>query len=385
MKYIRNRLKTITATLFSLLCATQASAEVTLLQQDRYNPDWLTRLNLSINGSIRPQFYDVMGSSDRGSYKRNGFDNGDNGTYFGVAADYYLRDDVSWYTYYEVNVNFPAMFKWHHHYDNDDTYTGKRMFYTGLKSDDMGTLTIGQQTSVYYDLVASKTDLWDDDMLAQASGVGINGAYDGSYRPRKQLKFTNSYGKLDLSGSWLLPDSEYLPGDGTHYRRKGGGSLGFEYHLSDDLTLGMAWNETRATIKHPGADDDKTYNQHIVGAAVSWVPDNWTFALSGGWYKNFLPTQSQRTEKYFASDAWGVEYYAGYQFHIDRAGLKSIQPFFMGDRLEYATGRDYKRIDNGLGMLLAFAYGFSVDYEHMFTSSTDRLGDVNMVRLSYDF
>lgn len=360
-------------------------AEVTLLQQDRDNPDWLTRLNLSVNGSIRPQFFDVMGKSDKGSYKRNGFDDGDNGTRFGFAADYYLRDGVSWYTYYEVGLNLPALFDWKNHYEEGSTYTTKRMFYTGLKADDMGELTIGQQTSVYYDVVAAKTDLWDDDMLAQASGIGINGDYDGSYRPRKQLKFKNSYGHVDIYSGWLFPDGEYLPGDGTRYRRKGGGSLGFDYHITDDLSLGVAWNETRATIKHPGANDDKTYNQHIVGAALSWVPDNWTFALSGGWYKNFLQTQSTRTDRYFAGDAWGVEYYASYTFPIDRAGLKTVQPFFMGDRLEYTTGRDYKRIDNGLGILIGLAYGFSVDYEHMFTSSTDHQGDVNMVRLSYDF
>lgn len=376
---------TVTSLLFLGLWSTHACAEITLLQQDRDNPDWLSRLNFSVNGSIRPQFYDVMGSSDKGSYKRNGFDDGDNGTRFGFAADYYLRDGVSWYTYYEVGVSFPTLFRWKKHYEKGTPNTMKRMLFTGLKADDMGELTIGQQNSVYYDVVAAKTDLWDDDMLAQASGIGISSDYDGSYRPRKQLKFKNSYGSVDLYGAWLFPDGEYLPGDGTHYRRKGGGSLGFNYHITQDLSLGVAWNETRATIKHPGTGDDKTWDQHIVGAAVSWAPDNWSFALSGGWYKNFLQTESQRTSHYFAGDAWGIEYYAGYTFPVDRVVLKTVQPFFMGDRLEYATGRNYKRIDNGLGILLGFAYGFSVDYEHMFTSSTDRQGDVNLVRLSYDF
>ncbi|MBJ9999595.1 porin [Erwinia sp. S38] len=365
--------------------STELYAEITLLQQNRDNPDWLSRLDFSVNGSIRPQFNDVMGSSDKGSYKRNGFDDGDNQTRFGFAADYYLRDGVSWYTYYEFGLNMPALFDWKNHYEEGSAFTTRRMLFTGLKADDMGELTIGQQTSVYYDVVAAKTDLWDDDMLAQAPGVGINGAYDGSYRPRKQLKFRNSYGSVDLYAGWLFPDSEYLVGDGTRYRRKGGGSLGLDYHIDDDLSLGMAWNETRATIKHPGTGDDKTYNQHIVGAALSWVPDNWTFAAGGGWYKNFLQTESSRTDNYFVGSAWGIEYYAGYSFHLDRAGLKTVQPFFMGDRLEYVSGRNYKRIDNGLGLLLAFAWGFSVDYEHMFTSSTDRQGDVNFVRLSYDF
>ncbi len=49
----------------------------------------------------------------------------------------------------------------------------------------------------------------------------------------------------------------------------------------------------------------------------------------------------------------------------------------MGDRLEYVNGRNYQRIDNGLGISFQLDYGFRVDYEHVFTSSTDNLGDMN--------
>lgn len=45
----------------------------------------------------------------RMAYKRNGFDGG---TRFRFAADYYLFDDISWVSYYELGVNFPAMFDW---------------------------------------------------------------------------------------------------------------------------------------------------------------------------------------------------------------------------------------------------------------------------------
>lgn len=82
-----NKIYAIYASLLIFTCwSTDLCAEITLLQQNRDNPDWLNRLNFSVNGSIRPQFYDVMGSSDKGSYKRNGFDDGDNQTRFGFAA-----------------------------------------------------------------------------------------------------------------------------------------------------------------------------------------------------------------------------------------------------------------------------------------------------------
>ncbi|WP_375139781.1 porin [[Pantoea] beijingensis] len=359
-----------------------ARAEITLLQQDRENPDWLSRLNFTVGGSIRPQFNNMTGDGDKGSYKRNGFDGG---TRFRFAADYYLRDGVSWYTYYEVGVNIPAVFDWDNHYAPGASNTQKRMLYTGFKSDELGMLTIGQQNSVYYDTVGAKTDIWDYDMLGQAPGNGVNGDYDGSYRARKQIKFKNTYGKADVYGAWLLPDSELSSADGVHYRRKGGGSLGVDYHLTKDLSWGAAWNETRAVVKHPGLGDDKKYDQHILGSALSWKPDNWTFSFGGGWYKNFLRTQVRQTNNYFAGDAWGIEYFAGYTIPVAYTGLQSVRPYVMGDRLEYTTGRNYQRIDNGLGITFKFDYGFRIDYEHVFTSSTDNLGDMNLVRLLYDF
>ncbi|SUB72007.1 Uncharacterised protein [Pluralibacter gergoviae] len=90
-------------------------------------------------------------------------------------------------------------------------------------------------------------------------------------------------------------------------------------------------------------------------------------------------------DKYFADDAWGIEYYAGYSFPIGQYAVQAIQPYFMGDRLEYLNGRNYKRIDNGIGVNLKLDYGFSVQYEHVFTSSTDHQGDANLVRVVYDF
>ncbi|MDN4917695.1 hypothetical protein QY008_25070, partial [Klebsiella pneumoniae] len=41
---------------------------------------------------------------------------------------------------------------------------------------------------------------------------------------------------------------------------------------------------------------------------------------------------------------------------------------FMGDRLEYVNGRNYQRIDNGLGISFQLDYGFRVDYELLWSS-----------------
>lgn len=373
--------KVVTGTL-ALSAVGAAQAEITVIKQDRSQDDLLSRLNFTVGGSIRPQINSMTGDKDKGSYKNNVFDGG---TRFRFASDYYLFDDISWINYYELGVNIPALFNWDAHYAAGARNTSRRMLYTGLKSATYGTLTFGQQNSVYYDVVGAKTDIWDYDMVAQGPGNGINGDYDGSYRSRKMLKYTNRFGDVDLYASYLFADNDYLPGNGLRYKRQGGGSLGVNYHITKDLSWGSAWNYTRADMRNPANGDGKSYDQNIVGTALSWAPDNWTFAVGGGWYQNFLTSKKTDVHNYFAGDAWGIEYFAGYKFPINQYAVKSIQPYFMGDRLEYVNDRNYQRIDNGLGISFQFDYGFRLDYEHVFTSSTDDLGDMNLIRLRYDF
>lgn len=72
-------------------------------------------------------------------------------------------------------------------------------------------------------------------MIGQAPCNGINGDYDGSYRTRKSLKYKKTVGDVDLYASYLFSD-DYNPNNGLRYKRKGGGSLGADYHITDDLT-----------------------------------------------------------------------------------------------------------------------------------------------------
>ena len=377
------KIKALAITIGAAVAVTSftTQAEITLLKQDPAAGDALSRLNFAVGGSIRPQFNSMTGDGDKGSYKRNGFDGG---TRFRFAADYYLFDDINWTNYYEVGVNIPAVFDWDNHYAKGADDTSHRMLYTGFKSKTWGVLTFGQQNSVYYDVIGAKTDIWDYDMIGQAPGNGINGDYDGSYRSRKMLKYKKTVGDADIYASYLFNDN-YNPMNGLRYERTGGGSLGLDYRLTSDLTWGTAWNYTRAKIYNPHNSDSKTWDQNIVGTALSWSPDRWTLSVGGGWYQNFMTTKKVSIDHYFAGDAWGIEYFAGYKIPVGQYALKSVQPYVMGDRIEYLNGRDYLRTDNGVGVTFQLDYGFRVDYEHVFTSSTDDLGDMNLVRLRYDF
>ncbi|MGF6191056.1 putative porin [Serratia sp. 509] len=132
----------------------------------------------------------------------------------------------------------------------------------------------------------------------------------------------------DIYAAYLFNDDEYLPGTGLRYKRKGGGSLGVGYHLSKDLTWGTAWNYTSAEMRNPNNDDSKDYNQNMLGTALNWKPDNWTLSFGGGWYDNFLTTKKKQVNDYFAGDAWGIEYFAGYSFPVGEYAVKSIMPYF---------------------------------------------------------
>ncbi|VFS94257.1 Uncharacterised protein [Raoultella planticola] len=52
-----------------------------------------------------------------------------------------------------------------------------------------------------------------------------------------------------------------------------------------------------------------------------------------------MTTKKTDVYDYFAGDAWGIEYFAGYTFPIGQYAVKTIQPYFMGRRLEYVNGR----------------------------------------------
>lgn len=383
MKFKLNKVTQVaTAGLLFGLASFASHAEITLIKQDPQPNDLLSRLNFQVGGSIRPQWNLETGDKDKGSYKNNGFDGGSR---FRFTADYYLFDDISWVSYYELGVNFPALFDWNDHYAEGARNTTRRQLYTGLKSKTYGQLTFGQQNSVYYDVVGVKTDIWDYDMLGQAPGNGVNGDYDGSYRSRKMLKYKNTFGQADVYAAYLFADNDMLTPDGLRYKRKGGGSMGVDYHITKELTWGAAYSYTNADMKNLSKHSSTNYDQNIIGTALSWKPGNWTASFGGGYYNNFLMTKKKTDNNYFAGDAYGLEYFLGYTIPVNQYAVKTVQPYFMGDRLTYVTGRDYQRIDNGLGLSVQLDYGFRVDYEHVFSSTTDDRGDMNMIRLRYDF
>lgn len=359
-----------------------AKAEVTLLSPAEQPRTALERVEVKIGGSIRPQYFNEMGGSDDGSYKHRGYDGG---TRFRLHVNYHVSDDLTLLSYGELGVDMARVMGWHDHYDRSgaDSATNRRQVYFGFESDRYGRFTAGKQNSVYYDTVGVSTDVWDYNQFAQAPGVGVNGSYDGSYRARKSLRYSNGTEDFTLFAGWLFPDDD-LHLDGPYdYRRRSGGSLGFRWRLTDDLTLGAAYANTSAEIKDSG--DQQSFRQQLTGSSLTWTGGNWYLAMGAGYYTDFVPDPAGGLENYFASDAYGVEYIARYSFQIDHDWVQSIKPFVAGDRLKRLGSADSQTNHQVLGVTTQFNHGFRLDLERIFANTSDSEPDSVLARLRYDF
>ncbi|WP_413736374.1 porin [Sodalis sp. RH21] len=361
-----------------------ARGDILLLKRDNNLP-MINGLELQFGGILRPQYRNKMGPSDNHTFMQRGYDSG---SYIHTSVDYYLNDDVHLLGYYEVGFDMFNELGSGSHYDHQKDTTFKRKLYAGVASNTYGTLTYGQQNSVYYSVIGAKTDIWDNDMHGQGSNNGINGNYDGSYRGKNLLKYTGDIGPVTLNLSWSAPvDDFYIKSDNVRYQRKSGGAIGADYHVAGDLTLSAAYSYTRANIvsrkRDRAANDSAGYSQQMTGIAAQWKPDNWVLAASGGLFKDFIPRHGQRVpDNYFEGTAPGWEYLAGYTFQLKNAVFKSFKPYVAGDGMRwdnYQTNHTY------LGLATVLPFGFQIDLERTFSNTSDHQPDENWVRLWYKF
>ncbi|WP_170975476.1 porin [Martelella alba] len=361
-----------------------AQADITLLNRNNSVP-MLDGLELQVGGFLRPQYRNKMGSADDGTYMQRGYDSG---SLVHTSINYYLNDNISVLWYYEVSFDIFNELGSSSHYDHHKDTTYIRKNYYGISSQTFGTLTFGQQNSVYYSVIGAKTDLWDNDEHGQASGNGVNGNFDGSFRAKQLLKYVVDAGPVTLSTSWDAPmDDYYVESDNVRYQRQTGGALGIDYHVTKDVTLSAAYSYTRAYIinRTPVGNGEDTvgYNQQLTGVAAQWKPNNWTLAGSTGLFHDFIPLRQGRIPaKYFAGQARGWEYLAAYRWPLNRRFISAVKPYVAGDGMRWDN---YHAIHSYLGIATELPYGFQIDYEHTFSNTTDNQPDENWVRLWYRF
>ncbi|KGE78197.1 hypothetical protein FP66_04970 [Halomonas salina] len=359
--------------------ASLAQAEVTVIEGNPGGAGFWDPLEVQIGGSIRAQYFNEMGSQDDGSYKHNVYDGGSR---LRFSADYAVNDDLTLLGYFEPGFDLMHVLRLHGQYDRDGRRTSRRQAYFGVESQRYGTLTLGKQNSVYYDVVGAKTDVWDNDMQAQAPGVGLDGDYDGSYRARRSAKYRYDVGPASLYVGALFQDEDLHVGNGIDYRRNGGGALGLDYRLTPDLVLSAAYSNTGATVHGQGSEH---YRQENSGAAITWTPNQWYLSVGGGYYRNFVPYMTGDTDRFFRGDAAGVEYVAKYAIPLDTAVVKEVTPYVAGDRLEMRNGSDDHYDHQYVGVSTRLPHGFQVDLEHNFADTSDDQADATLARVRYDF
>lgn len=360
--------------------ASPVQAEVQVLKGDTTGK-WSQRFDLSIGGSIRVDHREEMGSSDSGSYRSNVYADS---TRFKINGEYLLGTDSALIGYYEPGVDFPHILRMHNHYNPDKKRIETRRLYFGIRDDDWGRLTYGKQDNAYYSTVEKKTGKWNNDKLAQASGVALDEDYDGVKKARRLLNYDTSFGALDLFVTAKLSTDRLSKSDMT-FKRKGGAAVGIDYQLSDAVSFALGYNYTDAELKQDNSR--KSLNQHSFGVSANYDDHGWYTALGTGLYKDYVPSiqTGAAIDNFFDNTAYGVSTILARTFKLDYSILESVQPYVAADRMQVTSGKHYQRTNEFVGVYLYFLPDLRLEFERTFTQSTDNIPDQNRIRLRWDF
>lgn len=368
--------------LFFMLASNGTQAKITLLKGNVKSEQGLGRFNIQMEGTLRPRVLDVMGGKDHGNYQRNGYDGG---TRLRFHVNYLLDEDLTWVNFYQVVVDVPKTIGWRHHYAPGARNTGRRQLYSGLKSQLFGQLTYGQQNSVYYRLISGQINSLSGDLSAEPVRLGVDSNYDGSWRARKSLMYENQFGRLGLFGSYLFEEHPLALKNHLRYVRHGGAALGLKLKIMPKLTWSLAWDTTRASLRDVRRHQQKHVNQRLLGSSLSWQPGCWTVILTEGWYHHFIAMKTPSPQHYFANNAWGTSYFIGPRIPLHSSPVKAIMPYYFGAHLREGAGHRHFRNENGLAVAFYVGQSLRIDYQHIFRTAEDHPGDVNAIRVEYNF
>nr|WP_277755620.1 porin [Rosenbergiella metrosideri] len=378
----KHNIISFSGSLIALAIAAPSHAEITILDKNPQSNSLLAPLSLQVGGSIRPEWVFTNGPDANKSNKRGH----DGGSRVRFRADYKLTDHTSVIGYYEWGFNVPHFLGMKGNYEPGSLRDRQRQLYAGFKDDRYGTLTYGHQYGIYYSVVGIKSDVWDNDGHAGATGVGFNGDYDGSNRPKNSIMYKNTFGPVTLSANYLLPEDQKDDGSGTgrSYRRNHGAGFGFDYAIMPTLSWAAAYSSTEANVKN--STTQKGYNQQVSGTALTWQPGNWYLTSTASYYKNFVPSTSNHTvSHYFAGSGYGLEEFVGYTFNIDKPFLKSIQPYVAVDSLRLKGDENYHANHVYLGAGTEMGHGLSVYLERTIATTTDNEPDSTWITVFYNF
>nr|WP_174505582.1 porin [Acinetobacter sp. Marseille-Q1620] len=371
----------------TFVMSSSSFAEITLINKDHIFNDQ-DNFKLTTYGGLRMQalnFDQYNDSNSSQKYQRNGY-SATSRMY--ANADYKVNDDLNLIAGYQNFINPAKILDWDGHYRKSDKSLTTEQAYFGISSKTYGTLKYGKMYSIYFDVVGSKTDLWDYDTLAQPQAWSPVPYYDGTQASSKTLRYEKKNKKIDFYAAYLFEDETYPAG--LRYQRKSGEEVAVDVHINKNLSWATSYKHNESSLDNTKNKYD--FSQDAIASALFYFDGKWMFGLGGGWYKNLLPNYNalgqptpNNISQFLDTEAYGIEYYAGYHFKIADHGIKYIQPFVMGNYLKYTSGYNFSRRDNGVGVAIRFNHGIGFDYERLYTKDTIGTPDMHLFRLRYEW
>ncbi|TCM60662.1 putative porin [Acinetobacter calcoaceticus] len=370
--YIKSRIFSLaTLTFSSSLCIISSShAEFDLISKNQFDSPLLAPLQVQFGGQLRPQW--INNAGDEPNYYKNGHDGGSR---VRLKMDYDLNPKTKLVGYYERGFDPFNILNLDEHHSPNALSNQQRQAYIAIQHQDWGNLSYGQQFGIYYSVIGSKSDVWDNDALAAASSNGAHASYDGSSRAKNSLMYTKENEKFKLYANILFPEKSVELSDQHRYKREHGAGIGLDYKASKDLTYSAAFSQTNATIIDAHSQptiQEQDYQQNIIGTAITYQPNQWYLVATASHYHDFVPLAGERTvDHYFTGNGYGLEAFAGYTFKFDQPYLKSIQPYVAVDTLRLTSDQPYRSNHQYIGFTTEFNKHLKVMTEHTFASNSD--------------
>lgn len=381
----RNKLLIILSSTSFVSISQIGYAATDIISKDQFQSKLIAPLSLQFSGQLRPQWGDQEGSQP--GYYRNGHDAGSR---VRLHSEYELNPETKLLGHWEEGISVPKILGMDNHYSPTEKSHFTREAYLGVENDQFGKLTYGRQFGLYYSVVGIKSDYWDNTGNATATGNGVDGTYDGSNRPTKSLMYVNSFGDLKLYSNYLFSEDPVAVAGGFNYKRNSGAGIGFDYKLPKDTTLSLAYSRTDATIQNPVDQDSKNSKQEVFGSALNYSANNLYSVVTASYYKDFVPSKEQfNMDNFFTGHGYGLEFFTGYKFNLDKPLLQYIQPYFAADTLSlsgHQDSKDYREHHQYIGFETGFNDKLKVLTEYTFGHSSDNSEkDIMWVTFFYSF
>ncbi|OHV10888.1 porin [Kushneria phosphatilytica] len=193
----------------------------------------------------------------------------------------------------------------------------KRMLYAGVSNDEYGTILIGKQYSMWYDMVAYWTDwFWYNGATAQGSfnGRDGDGGFEGNGRPDRAISYKNTWGDWSVGLLFQTSRDDHETDSVPEYTNIGGQQLvsgyrqrvdGFDRKYTgqgavvwqpvEDWSFGATYTHSSIDAYTTGEEKDEDVDAGLL--AARWTPGNWYFALTAGEYHNLV-----RSDDNFGND-----------------------------------------------------------------------------------